>query len=578
MSSFIYDKISKNIKLTDLGFSQFIKSSQNDINPKIGLEYNEYTPPEIIDNLNNIKSFNDITKFQSAYYDIWQLGILFYKIATFGCSPFNNAKGDKLKECILNKNIDYYQLNKYSAKIVQIIDKMISIVPSLRYSTKALLDLDQFKNLNKAKTLIVNSKDEEKIITMNTLSADKIKNIKVDVSTLHDRMEAEEQKNQPKEQDNLNQKMEKIFGKNFLSSNIIKLHGTFINDKNLLLNREIYPEGSVLPAFKNKYMNKFNNVDTNLIFDLSSKLSVLDKEYKKLDENKIAIYNITNYVNENIKQLNNINYSNIDLLIQKFRNLELSKIETNELYEEMLKTQDIFQIDKFKTLISELAHEIRRLKLELKNEKTNNEKLQKRIKEQEKLNEELNSELNEKIEFYEKKIQLLEEIIFNPKNKNKTKINPEQKNNSNILYEALTTSIKNFTDINIKLKTTLENNLNKFKDNKNTWLEDMINAKKNFRNEMTYYLEKSTETQDKKYFERKSTNIYDKSKEVEELKKERVELKKEKEELSIKNDDLRKQIDELIIKLNESTKEIISYKNKIEELNKKVKLDDKIIN
>lgn len=53
--------------------------------------------------------------------------------------------------------------------------------------------------------------------------------------------------------------------------------------------------------------------------------------------------------------------------------------------------------------------------------------------------------------------------------------------------------MKDFTEVNIQLKTSLEENLAKFKENKKFWLQDMIKAKENFRNEMSFYLSKSLE-------------------------------------------------------------------------------------
>ena len=110
----------------------------------------------------------------------------------------------------------------------------------------------------------------------------------------------------------------------------------------------------------------------------------------------------------------------------------------------------------------------------------------------EKRNMDLQNECQEKVEFYEKKIELLEEVIFNGDNKN---LNNEQnlKKNNDYIYQALSNSIKDFTEMNIKLKTGLKENLNKFKENKRFWLQDMIKAKDNFRNEMNHYFHKSLE-------------------------------------------------------------------------------------
>lgn len=167
-------------------------------------------------------------------------------------------------------------------------------------------------------------------------------------------------------------------GKSILDQ--IKIQGSFVNDKNSIISQEIYPDGSVLPIFKNKFLNKFNNIDKNLVLDLSSKLTLLEKEYKKLDENKLAVYNITNYVNSNLKELNKTDNDNINLLIKKFNNLQLSKIETNDLYEEMLRNKGEFAQDKFKALISNLIYEIKRLNIELEQEKSTSEKLRKKLK------------------------------------------------------------------------------------------------------------------------------------------------------------------------------------------------------
>ena len=474
INSFIYDKRTQTLKLTDLGFSKIFKSSKNLNDSKLqnSFEFNDYCPPEFISKMNDSANLFEQDKFKNANYDIWQLGILFYKIATFGESPYDDAKDENLKECIVNKNINYSRLNKYSPKIVQIIDKMLQNAPSSRYSVELLLNLEPFKIRNKIPSLIINSKNEEKIITMNLLNSNKgmVKDVKIDMASLLDNMEA---KKKDSKEINYDEEIERNMNENNIANKNkeilkkIKIQGNLVNDLNSMVNQEIYPEGSILPIFKNKFLNKFNNIDKNLVIDLSNKLSLLEKEYKKLDENKLAVYNITNYVNNNIKELNAIDNDNIDLLIKKFNNLQLSKIETNDLYEEMLRNKSEFAQEKFKALISNLIYEIKRLEIELEQENLNNEKLK-------------------------KKIELLEEVIFNGDNKN---LNNEQnlKKNNDYIYQALSNSIKDFTEMNIKLKTGLKENLNKFKENKRFWLQDMIKAKDNFRNEMNHYFHKSLE-------------------------------------------------------------------------------------
>ena len=67
-------------------------------------------------------------------------------------------------------------------------------------------------------------------------------------------------------------------------------------------------------------------------------------------------------------------------------------------------------------------------------------------------------------------------------------------NNNKLLYQALTNSIKNFSEINTKLKENLEQRLLHFKDN-TQWLKNIIEAKDKFRKEILYNLNKTTEQQ-----------------------------------------------------------------------------------
>ena len=484
IESFIYDKNTHTIKLTDLGFSKFYKSNQDLHDKKFAnfFKFNEYISPEFITKMNDssyISYMYDQDKLKNSYFDVWQLGILFYKIATFGESPYDNAQNEDLKEHIMSKNINYSKLNKYSPKITQIIDKMLQPVPNNRYTIRQLLNLDIFKSLINIPSLIINTKSEEKIITMNMVNNEK-ENIKDGKTDINNNSLKEINDDENKDNDN---------NKNIL--NHIKIDDSLVKDKTTMISQEIYPEGSILPVFKNKFLNRFNNIDKNLVMDLSDKLSMLEKEYKKLEENKLAVYNITNYVNSNVKELNMIDNDIIDNLIKKFNGLQLSKVETNTLYEEMVKNKDEFAQDKFKALISNLIFEIKRLEIDLEQEKLAGEKMKKKIKEQERKNMELKNEVQEKVEFYEKKIELLEEIIFKVGDKNSDK--DSNNNNNQLIYQALSNSIKNFTDINLQLKESLEENLSKFRENKNLWLQDMIKAKENFRNEIQFYLKKQSE-------------------------------------------------------------------------------------
>ena len=583
IDSFIFDKLSKTVKMTDLGFSKFYKSNRiiNDNKLQDGFEFNDYVSPEFIAKMNDSSNIYSQDKFKNVYYDIWQLGILFYKIATFGESPYGDAQNENLKESIMNKNINYSKLNNYSPQISQIIDKMLQTAPNNRYTIDKLLNLEIFKSLNRIPLIMITPKNEEKPITMNMVINEKEKNKdKLDIASAFEKMEAllkssKGAKNLVNyEEDEKNQNEKKSIrnsNKNILKQ--VKIQGNLVNDKTTMISQEIYPDGSVIPIFKNKFLNKFNNVDINLVLDLSNKLTMLEKEYKKLDENKLAVYNITNYVNNNIKELNYIDNENIETLIKKFNNLQLSKIETNDLYEEMLRNKDEFAKDKFKALISNLIYEIKRLEIELDQEKLIGEKLRKKIKEQEKKNMDLKIEVQEKVEFYEKKIELLEEVIFNVDNKN----NKEDLKN-NLIFQALTNSIKNFTDINIKLKESLEENISKFKENKKNWLLDMIKAKENFRNEIQMYLQKAVEPPKIYNFEKKENkDVSNKNKsdeKIEELKRKITELNdlvKEQKILIDNNTNLIKELKKEIKSKEEKNEELTRLLNNKEKEKEKEK-------
>ena len=68
-----------------------------------------------------------------------------------------------------------------------------------------------------------------------------------------------------------------------------------------------------------------------------------------------------------------------------------------------------------------------------------------------------------------------------------------QKANSKKLYDDLENSIKDFTNINIKLKEHVEKTLEKFTNNKKEWLNDMIKAKDDFQKEISGFFDTSNE-------------------------------------------------------------------------------------
>ena len=313
-------------------------------------------------------------------------------------------------------------------------------------------------------------------------------------------------------------------------------------------------------------MNKFHSVDNDLIINLSNKLALLEKEYKNIDEIKRAIYNITNYITEKIKEKNINDNKEIESLIEKYKERNWSKTEMKDLYNEILKNKENYLDDKVKLLISNLLFEIKNLDINLNHEKSLNKMLNDEKKDLERQSADLKSEYQEKIEFYEKKIELLEDVIFNVENTNLNKT--EIINNNKLLYQALTNSMKNFTDINIKLRENLEENLLKFKDNKKSWLEDIIKAKQSFRNEIAYFMNKSIEQPKTIVFEKKDNKeILSKNKKDEKI-----------DELSKKIVELNNLINEQKLLIDQNTSLIKSLKEEIQLKDKKIDELNKLIN
>ena len=177
LSYFIFDKLTLTIKFTDLGFSKVFLSDKNICDNELqnGYKFNEYTPPEVFAKMGSSYNLTEIDKLKNEKFDVWQLGILFFKIASFGQSPYDDVTNENLKDYIINKNINYSKLDKYNSQIVQIIDKMLQTSPANRYNISQLLNLIQFKD-NKIPLLNIQmSKKEEISITSNMVNDEKKK-------------------------------------------------------------------------------------------------------------------------------------------------------------------------------------------------------------------------------------------------------------------------------------------------------------------------------------------------------------------------------------------------------------------
>ncbi len=149
------------------------------------------------------------------------------------------------------------------------------------------------------------------------------------------------------------------------------------------------------------------------------------------------------------------------------------------------------------------------------------------------------------------------------------------KKKNKLIYDALANSIENFTETNNKLRNSIEENLSKFKDNKKSWLEQILKAKNDFRDEMKYYLQKSVQAPKIYNFNKMESEdlslVNKKNEMIEKLKKEIAELKrvnKEQNNTIVNNTDY---IQDLYKNLKEKNDNIEQLEKQNEELNNIIK-------
>ena len=188
----------------------------------------------------------------------------------------------------------------------------------------------------------------------------------------------------------------------------------------------------------------------------------------------------------------------------------------------------------------------------------------------------LKNEHQEIVEFYQKKIEILEDVIFSSENSDNKRLNENDlKKKNKLIYDALANSIENFTETNNKLRNSIEENLSKFKDNKKSWLEQILKAKNDFRDEMKYYLQKSVQAPKIYNFNKMESEdlslVNKKNEMIEKLKKEIAELKrvnKEQNNTIVNNTDY---IQDLYKNLKEKNDNIEQLEKQNEELNNIIK-------
>ena len=150
INSLIYDENDRVIKLTDCGLSNIFPDKKED-NPYIlnnGALFSDYTPPEFLLEKSFFSKKNNEDNKKGEKYDMWQIGVLFFKLASENKSPFEGNESSQIHENILKCKVSYYKINDRSSKIFQIIGKLIT-KNSERYKLNQMLRLEPFIYPNK---------------------------------------------------------------------------------------------------------------------------------------------------------------------------------------------------------------------------------------------------------------------------------------------------------------------------------------------------------------------------------------------------------------------------------------------
>ena len=528
LSSFIFDEINKKIKFTDNGFSKMLKKNKKNSYKYKNIEFTEYTPSEYLISMKNNNENNNIINEK---YDMWQIGILFYKIATKNeISPYPQCKNvEEFYNKVLKCNINLNYLKNYSSDILQIISKLLNKNPNERYSIDHLLKLEPFD----IKSLIIEDNSNNNSINNNLIS----------------------------------------FSSKHLSTESFNISNNNINELDLSstssfkkLNNEnsIFPNINYISPLKNMdkkvYNSSYNKLDKNKIIDISNKLIEIDKENKKISD----AFTVIKYINKNVTDIINDCYFNYEddsnFFINKLNDLGINE-KSNFLYED-INNNNKTKEEKYELLINNLIYENKKLHIQIEEENKNNKNLNKKIEDLEKEKDTNFKKYNEKINLLENKIDLLENIIFPNSNLN----NNNDIINNKLLLQTLNVSIKNFEETNLKIlnisdniKNDINNELLKFLNEKENYINILIKSKEKFKNKVLDYLNKEKENNNNNNIDNNNN-------------------KDSNNLLNKKIEDLNKTIDLLKNEIKEQSNIILNNEKIMKEMNLKIQEDKKIIN
>lgn len=461
MSSFIVDLLDNHnkqqeftIRLTDLGFSKLCKPNYDfNFKLKTGFEINEYMPREYILEMDektkynghnlaeslpinkpnpntgrliyssSIQSEDDCFVYNESY-DIWQLGILFYKIANNGVSPYNinnkNISAQELKQLISRGAIDYSPLNERNSYLLQLIQEMLNT------NEKGRKKLDVLIEHTDNAIQSIKDKIRPNFILQKSLS-------------MRDYLKGTETKT------------------------------SFPFETSSTLSRK--------PTNANiNYSHKSSTANVESIYDLSELFKRAKKEVNEVINIEQSLSDICQEIKAIVVQSDEKEKAANEELINMFKQLNF-KQETIDYFNQITTHQINRTVSEseYKEMIRYFIFEIQKLKIDLDREKSVNKSLTKKIKE-------INEEYQEKITFLESKSQLLESVVF-PETKSEFSeevLSPKVK----LFLDSMKTVINNFNEINQKLANqstqiyeSLNTNIEKFFEEKKEFINDIVKGK-----------------------------------------------------------------------------------------------------
>ena len=457
---------------------------------------------------------------------------------------FINIKNDKIIENQSNKNIIGTE-NKNNEQ-----PKPKNNSPNKSNEKGKQEEVKESKKDNSEKNDIINSNEKQNLLKVNSIQKEKNDNSKNEIEKSNkDKKNINEHLDKNKEE--LNEKNEKLLNS---ENDYKKLKTEFSNIENKLKEKEI--------ELKNQLdINELNN----------KKLEEKEKEIKEFNE-KIKQFSIdNNNKEENINKLN----KDIEEKDKLINNLENSKKELEEkskkVNEEIKKLKEKKENKKEKqnNKVNELMKENQKLKEENKDKLDKLTNLYNGLKKD-------NDELKKKEIEYQQKIQENEKKLKDMDNKEETikKLTEEielekEKNNKNNEIKQKNKNEKN--NLNRKIKE-LEENETKCKqelENKNQEIEELKKSNDEI-------LKKKNEEMDDlktKYEENNSNLVKEINKlkdEVEQLKQNNSKISSDLEEKIKNNEQLKKESEDFENKKNEIKTKVNEYKKKVSQ-----KLEDK---